>query len=213
MVPEVTAQSLRFKVAAGELFWRLVSDLTQSTSAAACPHPDLERVLFTEEEIRERIAELAEEIHRDYQGKELTLIVVLRGAVFFAADLARALPLQVRIDFLAVSPFPLGQAGVVRIAKDLDENIHGQDVLLVEDIVDTGLTLRYVMRTLAARQPASLAVCAFLDKAPRRLVDVPVRYRAFEIPDRFVVGYGLDYQQRYRNLRCVGVLKPEVFKS
>lgn len=177
-------------------------------------HPDLERVLFTEEEIRVRIAEMGLEIAGDYPDKELTLIVVLRGAVFFATDLARALPLHVRMDFLAVSPFPLGrEPGVVRIAKDLDESISGQDVLLVEDIVDTGLTLRYLMRSLAARQPSSLAVCTFLDKTPRRLVDVPVRYRCFEIPDRFVVGYGLDYHQRYRNLPYVGVLKPELFRG
>lgn len=177
-------------------------------------HADLERILFTEEEIRTRIAEVAREICADYAGQELTMITVLRGAVFFGTDLARALPFPVRMDFLAVSPFPLAaESGVVRIAKDLDESISGQDVLLVEDIVDTGLTLRYLLKTLAARQPHSLAVCTFLDKTPRRLVDVPVRYRCFEIPDRFVVGYGLDYQQHYRNLPYVGVLKPEVFRG
>ena len=177
-------------------------------------HPDLERILLTEEEIRARVAQVAGEICADYEGKDLTLITVLRGAVFFGADLARALQLPVGMDFLAVSPFPPGgEPGVVRIAKDLDESISGQDVLLVEDIVDTGLTLRYLLKTLSARQPASLAVCAFLDKTQCRIVDVPVRYRCFEIPDRFVVGYGLDYQQRYRNLPYVGVLKPEVFRG
>ena len=177
-------------------------------------HPDLERILFSEEEIRRRVNEVAEEISADYAGKELTLVTVLRGALFFGADLARALRLAVRMDFLAVSPFPRGEgSGVVRIVKDLDESISGEDVLLVEDIVDTGLTLRYLLKTLAARQPNSLAVCTLLDKTPRRLVEVPVRYRCFEIPDRFVVGYGLDYQQRYRNLPCVGVLKAEVFRG
>ena len=174
-------------------------------------HPDLERVLFTEEEIRARVKEVAAEISADYQGKELTLIAVLRGAVFFVTDLARVLTVPVRLDFLAVSPFPLGaESGVVRIAKDLDESICGQDVLLVEDIVDTGLTLRYLLKTLSARAPNSLAACTFLDKTPRHLIDVPVRYRCFEIPDRFVVGYGLDYQQRYRNLPCVAILKHEL---
>ena len=177
-------------------------------------HPDLERILFSEEEIRRRVAEVASEIYADYAGKELTLITVLRGALFFGADLGRALRLPVRMDFLAVSPFPrAADSGVVRIVKDLDESISGEDVLLVEDIVDTGLTLRYLLKTLAARQPNSLAVCTLLDKTPRRLVEVPVRYRCFEIPDRFVVGYGLDYQQRYRNLPYVGVLKAEVFRG
>ncbi len=177
-------------------------------------HPDLERILFTPEEICARVAQVAGEICADYAGQPLTLITVLRGAVFFGADLARVLQMPVRMDFLAVSPFPLGaESGVVRIAKDLDESISGEDVLLVEDIVDTGLTLRYLLKTLSARQPNSLAVCAFLDKTPRRLVEVPVRYRCFEIPDRFVVGYGLDYQQRYRNLPYVGVLKPEIFRG
>ena len=170
----------------------------------------VERVLLTEEEIRARVCQLGADITADYAGKELTMVVVLRGAVFFAADLARALALPVRMDYLAVSPFPSGsEPGVVRIVKDLDQSISGEDVLLVEDIVDTGLTLRYLLKTLSARGPASLAVCTFLDKTPRRMVDVPVRYRCFEVPDRFVVGYGLDYQQLYRNLPYVGILDKE----
>ncbi len=177
-------------------------------------HPDIERLLFSEEQIRERVTQIAAEISADYAGKEITLITVLRGAVFFAVDLARALTVPVRMDFLAVSAFPAAErSGVVRIAKDLDESISGEDVLLVEDIVDTGLTLRYLMRSLSARQPASLAVCTLLDKTPRRLVDLPVRYRCFEMPDHFVVGYGLDYQQRYRNLPYVGVLKSKIFRD
>ena len=179
-------------------------------------HPDLERVLFTEEEIHARVREVAAEISSDYAGRELTLISVLRGSVFFLTDLARALAesLPTRLDFLSVSPFPLhAEPGVVRISKDLDESIADAEVLLVEDIVDTGLTLRYLLKSLASRGPRSLQVCTFLDKTPRRLVDVPIRYRCFEIPDRFVVGYGLDYHQLYRNLPYVGVLKAEVFRG
>ncbi len=179
-------------------------------------HPDLERILFTEEEIRARLREVAAEISSDYTARELTMIGVLKGSVFFLTDLARALTetLPVRVDFLSVSPFPVNaEPGVVRISKDLDESIDGVEVLLVEDIVDTGLTLRYLLKSLSARGPRSLHVCTFLDKTPRRLVDVPIRYRCFEIPDRFVVGYGLDYQQLYRNLPYVGVLKTEIFRG
>ncbi len=175
---------------------------------------DIERVLFTDAEIRARVQEVAAEISSDYAGKELTMVSVLRGAVFFATDLARALAVPLRMDYLAVAPFPsAGEPGVVRIAKDLDESISGADVLLVEDIVDTGLTLRYLMRALSARGPASLAVCTLLDRRQRRMVEVPVRYRCFDIPDRFVVGYGLDYNQRYRNLPFVGILKSEIFRG
>ena len=177
-------------------------------------HPDLERILFTEEEIGSRVSEVAAEISRDYAGRVLTLLGVLRGSVFFLTDLARALNVPTRIDFLAVSPFlPQQEPGVVRIIKDLEESIEEAEVLLVEDIVDTGLTLRHLLRSLAARRPRSLEVCTFLDKTPRRLVDVPIRYRCFEIPDRFVVGYGLDYHQLYRNLPYVGVMKSEVFRG
>ena len=181
-------------------------------------HPDIERILFTEEEIQARVRQVGAAISSDYAGREITLISVLKGAVFFLADLARALEVPARIDFLAVSPFPVRQEpppepGVVRISKDLEESIEDAEVLLVEDIVDTGLTLRHLLRSLAARRPKSLHVCTFLDKTPRRLVDVPIRYRCFEIPDRFVVGYGLDYHQLYRNLPYVGVVKSEVFRG
>lgn len=181
-------------------------------------HPDIERILFTEEEIQTRVRQVAAAISSDYAGREITLISVLKGAVFFLADLARALEVPARIDFLAVSPFPARQEsppepGVVRISKDLEESIEDAEVLLLEDIVDTGLTLRHLLRALAARRPKSLHVCTFLDKTPRRLVDVPIRYRCFEIPDRFVVGYGLDYHQLYRNLPYVGVVKSEVFRG
>jgi len=181
-------------------------------------HPDIERILFSEEEIRTRVSEVAAEISRDYAGRKVTLIAVLRGSVFFLTDLARALTVPARIDFLAISPFtprtqPGHQPGMVRIIKDLEESIEDEDVLLVEDVVDTGLTLRYLLGTLNSRLPRSLAACAFLDKTPRRLVDVPLGYRCFEIPDRFVVGYGLDYHQLYRNLPYVGVVKSEVFRG
>jgi hypoxanthine phosphoribosyltransferase len=175
---------------------------------------DLERVLFTEHEIKRRIKELADEISRDY-GKELVLIAVLKGAVFFLTHLAQHLKIPTRIDFLGIERFSPGKAlpGVVRISKDLDLAIQGMDVLLVEDIVDTGLTLRYLLNVLRERQPNSLAVCTFVDKANRRLVDIPVRYRCFEIPDRFVVGFGLDYDQLYRNLPCLGILKREIYQK
>ena len=176
-------------------------------------HPDIEKVLFTPEQIAAEVSRVAAAISADYAGAEVTLLGVLKGSVFFLTDLARALAIPARVDFLSITPFqPQGEAGVVRIVKDLDHSIEGQDVLLVEDIVDTGLTLRYLLRALSARNPRSLQVCTFLDRAVRRLADVPVRYRCFEIPDRFVVGYGLDYQQRYRNLPFLGVLKGEIFR-
>ena len=173
--------------------------------------PAIERVLFTEEQIDQRIRELAAEISRDYQGKTIKLIGVLKGSTFFLTALARHIEVPVKIDFLAISSFSnkTGAPGVVRIAKDLDESIEGEDVLLVEDIIDTGLTLRYLLQTLAGRSPNSLAVCTFLDRNSRRIVQVRVDYRCFEIPDRFVVGFGLDYNQLYRNLNFVAVMKQE----
>jgi hypoxanthine phosphoribosyltransferase len=174
---------------------------------------DLEKVLFTQEEIHGRIKEVAEEISRDYAGRDLLLVTVLKGAVFFLTYLAHSLRIPARIDFLGIASFSPGKAlpGVVRISKDLDLPIQGADVLIVEDIVDTGLTLRYLLNVLRERQPKSIAVCTFLDKRTRRLVDIPVRYRCFEIPDRFVVGFGMDYDQRYRTLPCVGILKREIY--
>ena len=173
--------------------------------------PGLERVLFTEEQIDQRIREVAAEITRNYQGKTLKLIGVLKGSTFFLTALARHIQVPVKIDFLAISSFSnkSGAPGLVRIAKDLDESIEGDDVILVEDIVDTGFTLRYLLQTLSGRAPNSLAVCTFLDRNSRRIVQVRVDYRCFEIPDRFVVGFGLDYNQLYRNLGFVAVLKQE----
>lgn len=171
--------------------------------------PNIEKVLFTEEQIRDRIREVAAEISSRYQGRNLKLIGVLKGAVFFLTALAREIAIPVKIDFLAISSFSTaGAPGLVRIAKDLDEGIEGEDVLLVEDIVDTGFTSRYLLQTLAGRGPNSLAICTLLDRTPRRIVQVPVEFRCFEIPDRFVVGCGLDYKQLYRNLGYIAVMKP-----
>jgi hypoxanthine phosphoribosyltransferase len=178
-------------------------------------HDDIEKVLFTHEQIHQRIREVAAEISRDYAGRELMLVTVLKGAVFFLAHLAEALAVPVLLDFLGIASFSPGRAlpGVVRISKDLDLDILEKDVLVIEDIVDTGLTLRYLLNILSGRQPNSLAVCTFLDKATRRLVEIPVRYRCFEIPDRFVVGFGLDYNQQYRSLPYVGILRSHIYQG
>ncbi len=173
------------------------------------PAPEVEKILFTEEQIQKRIQEVGAEISETFSGREIKLISVLKGSIFFLTALARYITAPVKFDFLAISSFSTSPRapGVVRISKDLDDTIEGEDVLLVEDIVDTGLTARYLLQTLAGRQPNSLGVCTFLDKTPRRLVQVPVRFRCFEIPDRFVVGFGLDYNQLYRNLPYVAVMK------
>jgi hypoxanthine phosphoribosyltransferase len=171
--------------------------------------PDIERVLFTEEQIAARIREVAAEISTRYEGRTIKLIGVLKGSVFFLTALARELTIPVKIDFLAISSFT-GQnksPGMVRIAKDLDDTIDGDDVLLVEDIVDTGFTTRYLLQTLAGRSPNSLAICTLLDRSVRRIVSVPVEFRCFEIPDRFVVGFGLDHKQLFRNLGYIAVMK------
>ena len=172
--------------------------------------PEIDRVLFTAEQIDERIREVAAEISRRYEGRTVKLIGVLKGSIFFLTALAKYIEIPVKIDFLAISSFSnkSGSPGVVRIAKDLDESIEGEDVVLVEDIVDTGFTLRYLLQTLAGRSPNSLSVCTFLDRNSRRIVQVPIDFRCFEIPDRFVVGFGLDHNQLYRNLEYVAVMKP-----
>jgi hypoxanthine phosphoribosyltransferase len=167
-------------------------------------------VLIDREVLQRRIEALGEEISTDYAGRDLLLIGVLKGAVFFMADLMRNLTIPCEIDFMAISSYgdSTDSSGVVRILKDLDINIEGRDVLIVEDIIDSGLTLSYLMRNLEAREPASLEICALLTKPERREIDVPVRYVGFEIPTRFVIGYGLDFAERYRNLPYVGVLDP-----
>ena len=169
-------------------------------------------ILVDEDTLRNRVAELGEEISRDYAGRDLLLIGVLKGAVFFMADLMRHLTLPCEVDFMAISSYgaQTDSSGVVRILKDLDINIEGREVLVVEDIIDSGLTLSYLMRNLEARQPVTLEVCALMTKPERRQIDVPVRYIGFEIPNRFVIGYGLDFAERYRNLPYVGVLDPDL---
>jgi hypoxanthine phosphoribosyltransferase len=169
-------------------------------------------VLIEADALQARIAELGVEISREYEGRDLLLVGVLKGAVFFMADLMRELTIPCEIDFMAISSYGAGtdSSGVVRILKDLDENIAGRDVLVVEDIIDSGLTLSYLMRSLKARKPASLEVCALLTKPERREIEVPVRFVGFEIPNKFVIGYGLDFDERYRNLPFVAVLHPSL---
>jgi hypoxanthine phosphoribosyltransferase len=165
-------------------------------------------VLVDADELQARVADIAEEINRDYEGKELLLVAILKGAVPFLADLMRHLRVPCELDFMAVSSYgsATDSSGVVRILKDLDAPLEGRDVLIVEDIVDSGLTLQYLLRTLEARHPASLEVCALLTKPERRKIDLPARYIGFEIPDKFAIGYGLDYAERYRNLPYVAAL-------
>ena len=169
-------------------------------------------ILVQRDELEHRVRELAEEISRDYADKELLLVGVLKGAVFFLADLMRHLEVVCEVDFMAVSSYGAStdSSGVVRILKDLDIPLEHRHVLVVEDIIDSGLTLSYLMRNLRARRPASLEICALLTKPARREIDIPVRYVGFEIPNRFVVGYGLDFAERYRNLPYVGVLQEDL---
>ena len=170
------------------------------------------QILIEADALRARIAELGEEISSYYEGRDLLLIGVLKGAVFFMADLMRHLSLPCEVDFMAISSYGAAtdSSGVVRILKDLDINVENRNVLVVEDIIDSGLTLSYLMRTLEAREPASLEVVALLTKPERREIDVPVRWVGFEIPNRFVIGYGLDFAERYRNLPYVGVLNDDL---
>ena len=171
--------------------------------------PEFERILFSAEQIEQRVREIGAEISERYRGRDLKLIGVLKGSVFFLTALAREIRIPIKIDFLAISSFsPMKAApGVVRIAKDLDEPIEGEDVLIIEDIVDTGLTMRYMLQTLAGRAPHSLGICTLLDRTCRRLVQLPIEFRCFEIGDHFVVGYGLDYKQLHRNLPYLAVVK------
>jgi hypoxanthine phosphoribosyltransferase len=165
-------------------------------------------ILVQADELQHRITEMAGEVSRDYKGRDLLLIGVLKGAVFFLSDLMRQLDIPCEVDFMAVASYgsSTDSSGVVRILKDLDAPLEGRNVLIVEDIVDSGLTLQYLMRTLQARGPASIEVCALLTKPERRKVDTPARYVGFEIPDKFAIGYGLDYAERYRNLPYVATL-------
>ncbi len=176
---------------------------------------DILKILITEQEIAVRVQELGERISEDYRDKNLLLISVLKGSVAFMADLMRAIDVNARIDFMSVSSYGAGtrSSGVVKIVKDLDMPIAGFDVLIVEDILDSGMTLSYISELLQARDPASIRICTLLDKPERRKADITADYIGFEVPDEFVVGYGLDFDEKYRNLPYVGILKPEVYSG
>lgn len=178
-------------------------------------HSDIESIIISTEQIERRVRELGAQIARDYEGSSLLLVAVLRGAALFVADLSRAIDGPVEIDFMAVSSYGSStkSSGVVRIIKDLDEVIEGRDVLVVEDILDTGLTLKYLLRNLASRKPKSLEVVTLLSKEGKQRVPIDCRYVGFSVPDEFVVGYGLDFAEKYRNLPYIGVLKPEVYSA
>lgn len=175
---------------------------------------DVEKVLLSEEQLSQKIAELGEEISKDYQGKEIVAICVLKGAILFMADLARAVKVPMALDFMAVSSYGNGTStsGTVRILKDLDNSIEGKHVLLVEDIIDSGVTLKYLLKNLKSRKPASIKLCTLLNKPERRRVEVDIDYCGFTVPDYFLVGYGLDYAEKYRNLPFIGILKPAIYE-
>ena len=174
---------------------------------------DIDHVLFSEEQLKTRVAEIAAQIDKDYEGKEPLLISILRGSFVFMADLVRQIHVPCTVDFMAVSSYGSGtvSSGQVKIVKDLSEPIEGKDILVVEDILDSGNTLSYLLKLLEARHPASIRLCTLLDKPERRTKPVAVQYSGFSIPDEFVVGYGLDYNEKYRNLPYIGVLKPSVY--
>lgn len=180
---------------------------------ASAVHDDLVDVMFTEEQIQAKLADMARQIERDYEGEDLLLVGVLRGAVMVMADLARSLDRHVEIDWMAVSSYGSGtkSSGVVRILKDLDTDISGRHVLIVDEIIDTGLTLSWLTSNLASRNPASVEIGTLLRKPEAAKMDVDVKYVGWDIPNEFVVGYGLDYQERYRNLRDIGTLAPHVY--
>jgi hypoxanthine phosphoribosyltransferase len=176
-------------------------------------YEDVSEVLLSEEQIQARIGELASQVSADYQGKDLLLVCVLKGGILFLTDLMRQLDVPHAIDFMAISSYGASTetSGVVRILMDLNTSIEGKNVLIVEDIVDTGHTLDYILRNLSTRRPASLRVCSLLNKPSRRMIEVPIHYVGFDIPNKFVIGYGLDFGEKYRNLPFVGVLKPEFY--
>ena len=179
-------------------------------------HDDIKNVLVTEEELKAKVAELGAQISRDYEGKNLLLVSILKGAVVFMADLMRAVTIPCSIDFMVVSSYGgtnTQTTGLVKIVKDLDADLTGKDVLIVEDILDTGVTLSNLVPMLKMRNPSSVKICAILDKPTRRKADIQPDYEGFQVPDEFVVGYGLDYNEKYRNLPYVGVLKPHVYEQ
>lgn len=176
-------------------------------------HPDLDRVLFTQEEIKDCVAKMGAQITQDYAGKSIVVISVLRGAAIFMADLVREIHLPVEMDYMAISSYGNGakSSGVVRILKDLSSHIEDRHVLIAEDILDSGLTLRYLLKNLESRNPASIEVATLLRKDTPNQADINCKYIGFECPDEFIVGYGLDYAERYRNLPCIGVLRPDLY--
>jgi hypoxanthine phosphoribosyltransferase len=180
---------------------------------AATIHDDVEEVLLSGEQIQARVAELGARLAADYAGRDPVLVSVLKGSIVFLADLVRRMEIPLSIDLMEVSSYGASteSSGQVRILKDLSMAIDGRDVIVVEDIIDTGLTLNYLLRYLHDKGPASIRICCLLDKPARRLADITIDYRGFTIPDRFVIGYGLDYDERYRNLPYIGVLRPSVY--
>ncbi len=195
-----------------------MSELASSTGALGNDHgygPDIDHVLLSEKQIQEKIEELAREVGRDYAGREVLLVGVLKGAVMFMSDFARALQLPTQMEFMAVSSYgsATSSSGVVRILKDLDRDIAGKDLLIIEDIIDSGLTLAYLLRYLESRGPASIEICTLLRKPEALQMPVEVKYVGWDIPNEFVVGYGLDYAERYRDLPCIGTLEPRVYTS
>ncbi|OOM82043.1 hypoxanthine-guanine phosphoribosyltransferase [Clostridium puniceum] len=176
---------------------------------------DIKEILFSEEVLTKRIKELGDEISEEYKGKELVVVGILKGSVIFAAELIKNISIPCEIDFMAVSSYgnSTETSGVVRILKDLDSNIEGKDILIVEDIVDTGVTLAYLLKYLKARKANSIEIVALLNKQARRTSDLEVKYIGFEVPDGFIVGYGIDYAEKYRNLPFIGILKPEIYEK
>jgi len=176
---------------------------------------DIHEILFSEEILTKRIKELASEVNRDYKGKDLVVVGILKGSVIFAAELIKNISIPCEIDFMAVSSYGSSTetSGVVRILKDLDNNIEGKDILVVEDIVDTGVTLTYLLKYLQARKANSIEIISLLNKQARRISDLEVKYIGFEVPDGFIVGYGIDYAEKYRNLPFIGILKSEVYEK
>ncbi len=174
---------------------------------------DIEEILFTKDELKTRIKSIAKEISADYHGLTPLLVNVLKGGVVFLTELMLEIKIPITVDFLAISSYGTSteETGAVKFVKDLDESIEGREIILVEDIIDTGLTLNYLLSNLRARNPASIKVCTLLDKSVRRIIDIPIDYKGFEVGDHFLVGFGLDYRQRYRNLPYVGILKREIY--
>ncbi len=186
-----------------------------TTSAAPSPHDDVEEILLTAEQVAVRVAELGAQLAADYAGRDPVLVSVLKGSIIFLSDLVRSMPVPLSVDLMEVSSYGASteSSGQVRILKDLSGSIEGRHLLLVEDIIDTGLTLNYLLRYLHDKGPATIRICCLLDKPARRLTPIEIDYRGFTIPDRFVVGYGLDYAERYRNLPYIGVLRPSIYTA